>query len=513
MSEHPLDPIFHPRAVAIVGLSSSPTARPTGFLAGLLDQGFDRERIYPVNPRATAIAGLRCYASVLDCPEPLDHVISIIPRAGAAELLAQCIARRVRSVHFFTAGFSEVGDPALAAAERAMVDQARAAGVRLIGPNCMGLYVPGAHVSWFSGAPREPGSVFALSQSGVNASAIVNGLVERGARFSKCISFGNAADVAAPELFDYAASDAESETVVAYLESVRDGRALFEAVRRCARVKPTVLLKGGITEAGARAAQSHTGSLAGSAAVFAALCRQTGALQAESMEELHDLTVALTTQTRRVRGRRTILIGIGGGFSVLSADAIARAGLDLPELPPETQDALHEHVPEAGNSVRNPVDATFIDGPRQRVHDAALKILAEAPHFDAVIAAVDGPDAPPAPPPPSVGPEPDAMAPARPESVAGHARSSTAPPPPAAPAAPPEPVPLVSADFFGDLQDRSGRPLLIVRRARDANRNSGFTVQAYRRGVAVFPSVPRAARAVAQLLAWHERRAGLPELS
>jgi acyl-CoA synthetase (NDP forming) len=510
MSEHPLDPIFHPRGIAIVGLSSSPTARPTGFLAGLLDQGFDCERIYPVNPRASTIAGLRCYASVLDCPEPLDHVISIIPRAGAADLLAQCIERRVRSVHFFTAGFSEVGDPELAAAERAMVAQARAAGVRLVGPNCMGLYVPGAHVSWFSGAPREAGSVFALSQSGVNASAIVNGLVERGARFSKCISFGNAADVAAPELFDYAASDAETEAVVGYLESVRDGRALFEAVRRCARVKPTVLLKGGITDAGARAAQSHTGSLAGSAAVFAALCRQTGALQAESMEELLDLTVALTTQARRVRGRRTILIGIGGGFSVLSADAIARAGLDLPELPQHTQDALHEHVPAAGNSVRNPVDATFIDGPRQRVHDAALEILAEAPGFDAVIAAVDGPDAPPPDPPPVAGASGRRD---RPEGVGGSELPATAPPPPVTAAAPPEPVPLVSAAFFGELQDRTGRPLLIVRRARDANRSNGFTVQAYRRGVAVFPSVPRAARAVAQLLAWHERRVGLPELT
>jgi acyl-CoA synthetase (NDP forming) len=357
----------------------------------------------------------------------------------------------------------------------------------------MGLYVPEAHVSWFSGAPKERGPIFALSQSGVNASAIVNGLVERGARLSKCISFGNAADLGAPELLDYAASDPESEVVVGYLESVRDGRALFDALRRCARIKPTVLLKGGITAAGARAAQSHTGSLAGSAPLFDALCRQTGALQAESMEELHDLAIALTTH----------------GFSVLSADAIAREGLDLPELPQATQDALHEHVPEAGNSVRNPVDATFIDGPRQRVHDAALELLAEAPGYDAVLAAVDGPDAPPAPP---TAPTPP------PGSADGEATPHPAAAPPAADQQqtaprPQEPVPLVSADFFGDLQQRTGRPLLIVRRARDANRNEGFTVQSYRRGVAVFPSVPRAAHAVAQLLAWHERREGLPELT
>ena len=487
MSEHPLDAIFHPRSVAIVGLSSSPTARPTGFLAGLLDQGFPRDRIYPVNPRATEVAGLPCSPTVLDCPDPVDHVISIIPRTGAADLLAQCIQKRVRSVHFFTAGFSEVGDPALAAAERAMVKAARAAGVRLIGPNCMGLYVPSAHLAFSAGFPKEPGHVFALSQSGVNASAIIDGLSARGVRLSKCVSFGNAADLAAPELIGYAAADPESQVVVAYLESVRDGRALFEAIRRCARVKPVVLLKGGITEAGARAARSHTGSLAGSAAVFEALCRQTGALHAETMEELHDLTVALTTQLRTVAGPRTVLMGNGGGFSVLSADALAREGLDLPELNEATQAVLREHVPEAGNSIRNPIDAAFVDGPRQRVAEIVLATVAEAPGFDLVVTTADGPDA--LPPPRAPGDAP--------------------PPPSTLPVQPPQ---LVVAATFADVQDRTGRPLALVRRTRDHNPADGFTVQTYRRGVAVFPSVARAARAVALILRWRCQREGLPPL-
>ena len=327
-ADHPLDPIFRPRSIAIVGVPREVRSpRGGGFLLALLDQGFHEHKpLYPVNPNADEIGGLPCYPSLLDAPGPVDHVISSVPARAVEQLVGQAIEKGVRSLHFFTAGFAESGDPGLASLQDRVIARATGAGIRVIGPNCMGLYVPGERIAFQGGFPTEPGNVMAISQSGGNAMEIVFGLAQRGVRFSKLVSFGNGADVDAPELFDYAAADPATEVVIAYLEGTDSGRALFGAVRRCARVKPTIILKGGLTAAGARAAHSHTGSLAGSREVFEALCRQTGAALAGTMAELHDLVVGVTTGARRVRGPRAMMVGGGGGFSVLAADAMLVRG-------------------------------------------------------------------------------------------------------------------------------------------------------------------------------------------
>ena len=206
------------------------------------------------------------------------------------------------------------------------------------------------------------------------------GLAARGVRFSKGVSYGNGADLRAHDFLDYAASDPETQIVVAYIEGVRDGRRFLAALRRCAERKPTIVLKGGHTAAGARAADSHTASLAGSIEVFDAVCRQAGAIRAATMAELQDLVIALTTRLRDVRGRGVALIGIGGGFAVLSSDAIAQAGLDVPPLPGEVQAQLRSFIPVAGTSVRNPVDASLERGAdRDRSHRAYAAIARAAP--------------------------------------------------------------------------------------------------------------------------------------
>ncbi|MEX2374748.1 MAG: CoA-binding protein [Dehalococcoidia bacterium] len=483
---HPLDPVFHPRSIAVVGVSSRESARAPGFLGALLDLGYhQRHQLYVVNPRATEVRGIPSYPTVLDCPDPIDHVISLIPREGAQELLRQAIQKGVRSIHFFTAGFSESGDEEMAAVEREMAAEARAAGVRMLGPNCMGMYVPSQQVSWTLNVPKEPGSVFALSQSGVNAGAIITELADRGVRFSKVVSFGNGADIAAPELLEYAAEDPETKVVVGYLESVRDGRRLFEALKRCAAMKPTVILKGGVTGAGARAAMSHTASLAGSLEVFDAMCRQVGALRVETLEQLQDVTVALTTSLHRAAGRRAVLFGVGGGFSVLSADAIAREGLELPELATAVQKELAVHLPIAGNSVVNPIDATFPAGPRTLVPEKVLPIVGTAKNYDILIASVE------APRPPNMPPEPPAPNP---------------PPPP-----PPDERPRDIIELLAEVQKQSRRPIAAVSRSRDPQRFNYFAAQAHAQGVAAFPSVARAAATLGQLAAWREARQGLPD--
>ncbi|GAG49986.1 unnamed protein product, partial [marine sediment metagenome] len=198
----------------------------------------------------------------------------------------------MKCIHFFTAGFSETGEEELAELEAQVVQRAVEAGIRVIGPNCMGLYVPASRLAFMPGFTTEPGTVAFISQSGGNATEMVYSSAPRGVRYSKVVSYGNAADIDEGELLDYLAADPESEIICAYIEGVKDGRCFFQAMRRAAAAKPVIVLKGGRTEAGTRAVHSHTGSLAGSAEVFDGLLRQVGAVRADSVEEMVDLAVA-----------------------------------------------------------------------------------------------------------------------------------------------------------------------------------------------------------------------------
>ena len=496
-AEHPLEPIFHPRSIAVVGVSRDlGMQRGGGFLLGAMELGFHEHKpLYPVNPNTEEIRGLRSYPSMLDTPGPVDHVISSVPASAVEQLVEQSIEKGVRSIHFYTAGFAESGDPELVRYQEQVMGRATAAGIRVFGPNCLGLYVPSERVAFHTGFPKEPGNVMGISQSGGNAMEIVYGLGQRGVRFSKMISFGNGADVAAPELFDYAAADPETEFVVSYLEGAGDGRALFEAVKRCARVKPTIILKGGLTAAGARAANSHTGSLAGSQEVFEAMCRQTGAIRAETMDELLDLLIGVTTGARHVRGPRAMMVGGGGGFSVLAADAMARVGVDLPELAEETTAQLRELIPVAGNSIRNPIDASYFHSGNDRDDSLreVMRIAALAPGIDGLFVTIgEGPNWADRP---SHDADPDPEHERRREERRRLAEQQ-------------------AIQELIELQSTSERPVFGVRRARGAERRRTDDVLAlaYQHGLGVFPSVPRAARTVGRLLEWRARREGLPEL-
>lgn len=484
MSEHPLGPIFHPRGIALVGVPSGQANVSQGFFTSLLEHHFERNHgLYPVNPKVEEIRGIRCYPSLLDTPDPVDHVISLVPARAVPVLVEQAIEKGVRSVHFFTAGFSETGDEEMADMEHAMVTRLTEAGIRVLGPNCMGLYVPSEQIAFMPGFPPEPGNVMFISQSGANASEVIRGLGARGVRFSKVVSFGNGADLRAHHFLDYARHDPETDVVTAYIEGVQDGRLFFEAVRRLAAEKPVILLKGGLTGAGARAAHSHTGSLAGSTQIFDAMCRQTGAWRAETMDDLHDVTVAATTRLREVQGRGVALVGGGGGIAVLAADALAAAGLEVPPTPEETKRQLHEFIPVAGTSVNNPID-TNMSGPDAM--ERTLGIVARAKNIDVVIAN---------PPLGRVNPaNPDEP----PDAERDHDRA------------------IREADAAVDrivrLQEETGVPFVILVRGAPSAQMDHFTREAYRRGVAVYPSIHRAARAIAAVLAWRERRAGLPTI-
>ena len=471
MSDHPLEQVFRPRSVALYGVSRNMQNRSNQFfLRGMLDQRFhEAAPLYLVNPNAAEIDGLRCYPSLSDCPDPVDYVISLVPAPAAEGLIEECIAKGVRALHLYTGGFAENLDPERATLERRLIDRARSGGLRVIGPNCMGLYRPAARMAFIPGHPREAGDVSVVCQSGGNAMDIISGLAQRGARFAKVVSFGNGTDLGAAELLDYAAVDPEARIVLAYVEDTSDGRALYEALRRCARAKPTIVLKGGISSAGARAARSHTASLAGSHEVFVAACRQAGAAVVRSLDELIDLAVALSTRLREVAGPRAVLLAVGGGYSVLTTDALAESGVDLPELDAATLQRLRAVVPTDGNSIENPIDTGYIGEDAEE----ALRLVTDAAAHDAntdfVITMLRGRDAP----------------------LEEQRRA---------------------IEELAKLQTRSGAPLAIAARRDVAELAEEALRLAYERGVAVFPSPVSAGRAVGLLLAWRRQREGLPSL-
>jgi len=374
--------LFSPRGVAIVGVSLGDKYSFARLVVeSLKEAGFPA--IYPVNPKYTELLGLPCYPSLQAIPGVVDHVVVSIPAESVLALLDDCAAKAVKSVTFFTAGFRESGWAERAELERAMLSKARAGGFRIIGPNCVGLFVPKSRLVSTTGVPLEPGPIAFMSQSGGHAQDLPLYTGPRGLRFSKVVSYGNASDVDETELLQYFSRDPETEIIAAYIEGVKDGKRFLEALKEAASRKPVVIHKGGITEAGKRAAHGHTASLTSSVAVFHALCRQLKTIQVDNVEELIDVLVALRFASPIPRGNGAAIVGLGGGPSVLAGDEMEKAGLRLPPLSPEVQAELRQFLPMAGAIFGNPVDANNLLFPD--AISATMRVLGEAPDIHMLI--------------------------------------------------------------------------------------------------------------------------------
>ena len=473
-TQHPLDYLFHPESVAVVGASTS-QGPGGGFVTAMQEMGYQGP-LYPVNPKADEIQGLKCYPSLLDVPGQVDYVISSIPTQIVPQLIEDCSAKGVKAIHFFTAGFSETGESDRVELEAQLLGRARELGMRVIGPNCMGFYCPESGLSFMPGMPTEPGPVGMVSQSGANAADFCRTGAARGLRYSKVISYGNAADLNASDFLEYLAQDEQTTVITAYIEGVRDGPRFLNALRTAAATKPVIVLKGGRTEAGGRATVSHTGSLAGALQVFDAACRQAGALRVDDIDELIDCAVAFRF-VGRIDGPRVGIVGVGGGHSVLAADAVASAGLEAPPLPEETQRALAEFTPVAGTSVRNPVDTNVGFGPEgDRLQRETLRLVGEAPNIDIIF--FQG----------AIG-----WGPGRRDSG-------------------PDPVEQARqlAVTTGEAMAQVGKPVVVPLRppltAEAMEATVAFQEEASAHGIATFPSVSRAARTVRRLLDWQAGR-------
>jgi len=378
---HPLDEIFHPKSIAIIGASAS--ERGLGWVARLIESGYTGH-IYPVNPNATEISGLKAYSTVRDIPGPVDYAIFNIPARLTPQIMADCATKGVKVAHLYTAGFSETGKEEDKNLEAQVSTIAREGGVRVIGPNCMGIYYPAAGITFSPQFSKEPGNVSFVSQTGTGATRFVYLANEKGIHFSKVVSYGNAIDLDAQDFLEYLASDEETGIIACYIEGVKDGPRFMKAIRLCLEKKPVIVFKVGLTEGGAGAAASHTGSLAGSALVWDAFFKQTRAIQVNTVEELTDVTLALLHMPAP-KGRRVGLVGRGGGIGVMAADTCERAGLRLPPFLPETKRKLEDIVPAAGAGLRNPVET-----PRQMKSVAdfyarGLRIVDSDPQIDFIL--------------------------------------------------------------------------------------------------------------------------------
>lgn len=375
-------PVFYPRSVAVVGASREEHSIGGRLLYNLL-RGRFAGTVYPVNPNAASVSSVKAYRSVLEIPDPVDVAVIVVPARFVLEVVRQCAEKGVRGLVVITAGFSETGE-AGAALERELLAIVRDAGMRMIGPNCMGLLNTDPAVSLdLTFAPSFPpaGNVGMSSQSGALGIAILDNARKLGIGISTFVSVGNKTDVSANDLMLYWEGDPATDVILLYVESFGHPRRFARIARRIARRKPIVVVKSGRTVAGARAASSHTGALASVEGAVSALFRQAGVIRTDTLEQLFEVTSLLANQPLPA-GRRVALLTNAGGPAILAVDALESEGLEIPELSPELQARLHEHLaPEA--AVRNPVDMIASAGPDQ--YRECLRVLLDSDEVDSVI--------------------------------------------------------------------------------------------------------------------------------
>jgi acetyl coenzyme A synthetase (ADP forming)-like protein len=374
-----LDGIFAPQSIAVVGASRRRDSVGFALLHNLVVTEF-KGAIYPVNPYARAIHSLRCYPSVAAIPDPVDLGVILVPRALVQGAVEECLQKGVRGLVVITAGFAETGEEG-AALERRLRDTVRAAGVPMIGPNCMGVINTQAGVdlnATFAPVPARPGSIGFVSQSGALGVAILNVAADLGVGLTQFVSMGNKADVSGNDLLEHWEDDPATRVVAMYLESFGNPARFTEIAKRVGRKKPILIVKSGRTAEGARAASSHTGALAAADVTVSAFLDRCGVLRANTIEELFDIARAVD-RCPLPAGDRVGIVTNAGGPAIMATDACVNLGLRMAELAPATRARLAAFLPREA-SLANPVD--MIASATVEHYGAALAAVLDDPGVD-----------------------------------------------------------------------------------------------------------------------------------
>lgn len=391
LMERPLDALFRPRSVALIGASASPGKIGNVVLRNLIHGRF---KVYPVNPKESEILGLQCYGSVLDIEGPVDLALVSVPARHTLGPVCECVKKEVGVCVVTSSGFRESG-PEGAELENALAGAVRGSRTRLLGPNTMGVFVPSRKLDTLlipkekSRRPRK-GDIAMLSQSGAVSVSFLERVAASGLGISASVGLGNKADITENDLLRYLADDPATRCIGMYLESFAYGQEFIRVAKEVSAKKPIVLLKAGRTQAGSRAASSHTGAIASSSdALVDGVLRQIGVVRAYDEEELIDTAKALSF-SGSIQGDRICVVASAGGYGVIASDFVESrergAGMRMAVLSEETKAALGKVVPEF-SSMSNPVDLTA--GVTDEMYDAVLGILQKDPGVDGIMMSLE----------------------------------------------------------------------------------------------------------------------------
>ncbi|MBU5537345.1 MAG: CoA-binding protein [Candidatus Aenigmatarchaeota archaeon] len=350
-----LDNFFNAQSVAIIGVSRDPNKVGHVIFRNFIDGGY-RGKIFVVNPNAENILNYRSYASVLDIPEKIELAIVAVPAEIVPKVLEECGRKKIQNIIIISAGFKEVGNYKL---EKKLENVIKRYKLRVIGPNALGVFdaysrIDSLFLPRFRMSRPKEGVISFVCQSGAVGSSIVDLATAEGYGFAKFISYGNAVDVDESDLIDYLGDDENTKVICLYIEAVKDGRKFLEVCKKVSKKKPIIAIKGGVTEAGAKATLSHTGSLAGSAEIYFGVFKQSGIIRAENLEDMFNFAKILEKCIPPKGGRVQVMTN-GGGYGILAVDAMAKNGVELAKLSNETKKELRKNLPKIIN-IENPLD-------------------------------------------------------------------------------------------------------------------------------------------------------------
>ena len=396
-----MDTFFNPKSVAVIGASRKIHKAGHVIFKNFADnkrRGILKAELYPVNPKEDYILGFKCYPSLLEIPGKIDLIVIVVPAKFVPEVMSQAVQKGVKAAVIISAGFSEIGNREL---ERQVVEIAKKAGIRVLGPNCLGVYDSYTGVDMLFlpetkilstgdemvATPRPmAGNISIVTQSGAFGASALDYLTGRQLGISKFVSFGNKCDVEEAEMLEYLLEDEKTEVILLYIEGIRDGRKFMESARKVTRIKPVIALKTGKTSAGARAAASHTGSIAGTDDVYEAAFMQCGVIRAKDMEEFFDLGKALAYQPP-ARGNSIGIVTDAGGPGIMAADECEVRGLRVKKFSDDTIRKFEDlksqgKIPKIATNL-NPVDLSGLA--TSEMFEEAVKILVEDPEIDGII--------------------------------------------------------------------------------------------------------------------------------